>query len=365
MPVRTNEPSFRNLYIFCAHTIPAINPGNSGGPVANEDLKVVGVAFQGLDGAENIGYVVPVTVVQRVLHGLQRDGQYNGFCSIGIGTALLENKGFRKSLGMVERELSGIMVKEVLPMAAARGILRSRDVILQVDGIPVANDGKIPFRRGERVSLACYTQTKFPGDKLKVQVWRDGEEIELQVPVSISRKFVPAHFDNRPPPYLIVSGLVFTALSIPYLYASDAWDSYVSDQVSYLLGKWREPLEQEEDEVVVLSQVLAHQENLGYDTLADMHLQRVNDQRVRSLVHLKRLIEECKDSFIQLELGPGDNIIILEREALERVTQEVCDEHSIPKPYCLYPGHSVEGEETVEAKELAVETVNDSSTTKA
>lgn len=34
----------------------AINPGNSGGPALMED-KVVGVAFQNLAGAENIGYV--------------------------------------------------------------------------------------------------------------------------------------------------------------------------------------------------------------------------------------------------------------------------------------------------------------------
>jgi S1-C subfamily serine protease len=35
----------------------AINPGNSGGPALMED-KVVGVAFQNLANAENIGYVV-------------------------------------------------------------------------------------------------------------------------------------------------------------------------------------------------------------------------------------------------------------------------------------------------------------------
>ena len=35
----------------------AINPGNSGGPALMED-KVVGVAFQNLANAENIGYVI-------------------------------------------------------------------------------------------------------------------------------------------------------------------------------------------------------------------------------------------------------------------------------------------------------------------
>ena len=38
----------------------AINAGNSGGP-ALQDGKVVGIAFQALGVAENIGYIIPVS----------------------------------------------------------------------------------------------------------------------------------------------------------------------------------------------------------------------------------------------------------------------------------------------------------------
>merc|ERR1712226_1365540 len=78
----------------------AINSGNSGGPVVNEDRKIVGVAFQGLEGAENIGYVVPVTVLQHFLEDIQRHGRYTGFCTFGISYYMLENESFRRSLGM-------------------------------------------------------------------------------------------------------------------------------------------------------------------------------------------------------------------------------------------------------------------------
>ena len=40
----------------------AINPGNSGGPVFDPTGKVVGVAFAGLDEADNVGYVIPMPV---------------------------------------------------------------------------------------------------------------------------------------------------------------------------------------------------------------------------------------------------------------------------------------------------------------
>ncbi|MHC4297576.1 MAG: S1C family serine protease, partial [Planctomycetota bacterium] len=57
----------------------AINPGNSGGPVI-QDGKVVGVAFQGLTGAENIGYMIPTTVIRHFLEDVE-DGKYDAFGS--------------------------------------------------------------------------------------------------------------------------------------------------------------------------------------------------------------------------------------------------------------------------------------------
>ena len=44
----------------------AINPGNSGGPALRGDV-VVGVAFQNLPHADNIGYIIPLPVVRRFL----------------------------------------------------------------------------------------------------------------------------------------------------------------------------------------------------------------------------------------------------------------------------------------------------------
>src|SRR5512140_2081934 len=60
----------------------AINPGNSGGPVI-QDGKVVGVAFQGLQSADNIGFMIPTTVIDHFLKDIA-DGTYNGFPSSGL-----------------------------------------------------------------------------------------------------------------------------------------------------------------------------------------------------------------------------------------------------------------------------------------
>ena len=45
----------------------AINAGHSGGPALKGDDVVVGVAFQNLPSADNIGYIIPTPVVNRFL----------------------------------------------------------------------------------------------------------------------------------------------------------------------------------------------------------------------------------------------------------------------------------------------------------
>jgi S1-C subfamily serine protease len=61
----------------------AINSGNSGGPVLLGD-HVVGIAFQCLTSGENIGYIIPVPVINHFLQDLERHaGKYTGGCGGG------------------------------------------------------------------------------------------------------------------------------------------------------------------------------------------------------------------------------------------------------------------------------------------
>ena len=314
---------------------------------------MVGVAFQGIDeeSIENVGYVVPSSVVLHFLEDVRRNNGKlaKGFCHLGIECSLLENETFRKFLKLggddtqingngakrKRKRSTGVMVRKVLPTSGAYGILRGMDVILAVDGIPLGNDGKIPFRRGERVDLGGYVSSLFEGDEVHLTLWREGKEMAVSFPVCPIKSLVPSHFSNAPPPYLICSGFVFTALSVPYLEAKGAWNDFCGENVSYLLGLVNAPLKQEEDEVVVLAQVLAHRGNLGYENFFDLHLLKFNDVEVRSLRHLNELIDKSEGPFMTFEFAPedGGRLIVLDRATNDQVTKEVCSEHAIGTPF--------------------------------
>ena len=198
--------------------------------------------------------------------------------------------------------------------------------------------------------------------------------MEVTVPMAGSQSAVPYHWNNQLPPYLIVGGLVFTALSVPFLEAEGAYDNWVSDDIAYLMaiaaypasmvvgevreqcGRGRKMSAQNEAptggfggsycslEVVVLTQVLAHRANLGYEHLTNKVLHSFNSERVTSLAHLSELISGayvgCRGgnsssgscSHLRFEFAPSDNVVVLEIEAAKAATDEVCDENSVSNP---------------------------------
>jgi S1-C subfamily serine protease len=159
----------------------AVNPGNSGGPVVNSLNQVIGVAFQSLsdEDIENIGFVVPVNVIDHFLDDVDRHGSYSGVCGLGVRLQPMENDQLRKHFGM-EVDETGILVLSTASTAPAAALLKKGDVVLKVDNIKIANDGTIPFREGsfkERVQISYYFTQRFASDTVKLQLLREGKQM--------------------------------------------------------------------------------------------------------------------------------------------------------------------------------------------
>ena len=77
----------------------AINAGNSGGP-ALKGGRVVGIAFETLDDAENIGYIIPTQIIDRFLNDLATHGRYTHWCSVGFVSQAIESPALKAHLKM-------------------------------------------------------------------------------------------------------------------------------------------------------------------------------------------------------------------------------------------------------------------------
>ena len=132
----------------------AINSGNSGGPVFNEAGECVGIAFQSYAGsdAENIGYVIPVPVIEHFIDDFTKNSEFTGFPQMGIQFQSMESHSLRMAHGMADQK--GVLIRSVQPISNASGKLLPGDVLMKFQGVPVGNDGTVPFEGGsELISL--------------------------------------------------------------------------------------------------------------------------------------------------------------------------------------------------------------------
>ncbi|GJD09743.1 Protease Do-like 9 [Galdieria sulphuraria] len=204
-------PHWWRKYICDRRSHAAINPGNSGGPAFNSRFECVGIAFQSLltTEAENIGYIIPWLVVQHFLDDFDRNGYYTGFCYCGFEFQRMENEYLRKSFHLSD-ESGGVLIKRIAPTSPCSKVLQKGDVITHFDGVPIANDGTVSYR----------------GESCTVRIVRNGNIMEVSYPLFELPLLVPIHEKRPVPEYLTVAGLVFVALSEPYLRSEygEKWD---------------------------------------------------------------------------------------------------------------------------------------------
>ena len=139
----------------------ALNPGNSGGALADGRARVVGVntAVAGI----GLGLAVPIDdSTRRIMHALSTAGRVErAFIGISGGGRPLPPR----AAAAVGRE-AGVEVMQVVDGSpAARASIRSGDLIVELDGVPVAD-----ARDLQRLMVG-----EVIGRSLDALVWRDGE----------------------------------------------------------------------------------------------------------------------------------------------------------------------------------------------
>jgi S1-C subfamily serine protease len=145
----------------------ALNPGNSGGALVDGRGRMVGVntAVAGI----GLGLAVPVNATtRRIIAALMRDGRFRrAFIGIAGGSRPLPPR----VATALDREAGVEVVQVVDGSPADRAGLRNEDLIIDVDGVPVADAGDLQrLMVGERI-----------GRPLPVRAFRGSELLELTV----------------------------------------------------------------------------------------------------------------------------------------------------------------------------------------
>jgi len=307
----------------------AINPGNSGGPIVFNG-KVVGLAFQGLMWAENIGYGIPIPVIRHFLDDIQ-DNVYDGYPELGAYTMDTRNPALRKDLRLPE-DKTGIVVYYVDPFGSAMGSITNGDVLLSVDGYPIANDGNIDLG-GNIVVFAELLERKQCGESVSFKVWRQGAETTVVVPLRTPRDpFIYRNQYDTHPEYYVLGGLVFSPLTREYLRTLDRRTTTMNtQQLSYYMDYAKvDGLYQGRDEFVVLIRRLPHAVNTYADTFVNGIVTEVNGTRIKTLADVKAAAANPVRGFHVVNFAGMDESLVVDAEAVKKADRSILRDYGIP-----------------------------------
>lgn len=96
-------------------------------------------------------------IVQHFLRDVEmHDGKYTGFPDTGFRAQNMENVGLRRAFGRCDADRDGILVQAVDATSDASRVLKSGDIVIALDDVPVSYSGTVPFREqlGERIDLS-------------------------------------------------------------------------------------------------------------------------------------------------------------------------------------------------------------------
>jgi S1-C subfamily serine protease len=152
----------------------AINPGSSGGPLVNMDGEVIGIntAIASHSGSNSgVAFSIPINLVKRILDQLlDRGSVARGY--LGLQVAASFEPADAAALGL--NRAQGALVETVYSdTPAATAGLRTRDVVLEVDGVAVRNENHF-------INLISGLQA---GRRVRMQVWRERRILTLEAVV--------------------------------------------------------------------------------------------------------------------------------------------------------------------------------------
>ncbi len=305
----------------------AINPGNSGGPVLQES-KVVGVAFQGYSGdvAQNVGFMIPIPVIERFLKDLSK-GTYTGYTDLSITFRPLLSAPSRRALGLADDD-RGILVTDVQEMGSSHGFLKKGDVLLSIDGHPIASNGRVELD-GQSIDMTEVVEQKFEGDKVRFGILREKKPLDVEFPLQGTWPFkMQGNAYDEKPRYLLHGGLLFQPLDRNFLNANSTADLRIKRAFEDFVEKH---LYLERPEMVVLSRVLADPANKECDGLRPGIVDIINGKKIRSLSDVAAALDEpARYDVVILE---GDGVpIVLNREEVLKANPRIMQTYGIPSP---------------------------------
>jgi serine protease Do len=157
----------------------SINPGNSGGPLLNIAGQVIGINTAVAQGAQNIGFAIPINEVKSTIESVQKNGRiirpWLGVRYVIINQAIADANKLSVNYGaIIVRGQNSTDLAVVPGSPADKAGLEENDIILEINGKKITEDNPLAnlvakFKPGDEITLKIMHQAKEKTIKVKLE----------------------------------------------------------------------------------------------------------------------------------------------------------------------------------------------------
>jgi hypothetical protein len=217
-------------------------------------------------------------------------------------------------------------VELVFPGSSADGHLREGDILVEVNGHDIANDGSVAVS-DLRLALMVVVDRLQNGETVSLGVVREGQRLDVEFPIESFPDFdcYRASYDllSR---YYVYAGLVFVPLCSGVV---AALGNTVQTQISYEYSSRAFAEPERLNNTVVLLRRLDHPVNVHMTWSGQAVLERVNDRRIRSLTDLVEAVESNRKEFHVFEFAYFGRFEVMRREDADRAHPEILERFGV------------------------------------
>ncbi len=313
---------------------------------ANTEADGLGAAEPLVDGEKLVGIItgkggdtlsaIPYTFIGPVLKAV-RAGESPKCGIFDFTWQPTRNPDTLDYLGL-KGEPRGVTVIKVPEKKGRKSVLKARDLILEVDGHKIDNEGEYedPVYGHLTIENLTTANGRWAGDKVKIKILRQGKEMEVTYTMPAADyelDLVPDHIFDQEPEYLVKAGLVFQPLTEDFL---RRWGSSWTSRAPFRLRFFRSKESTEKTpSLVVLTAVIPDPINLGYEAIRYQVVDKLNGKKIHTLKDVVGAFNEPQDGFHIVEFMKGSTAqrLVIDAERTDEATQRVLSRYGIPKDH--------------------------------
>jgi S1-C subfamily serine protease len=308
----------------------AVNHGNSGGPALAGD-RVIGVAYSFLNGAQNIGYIIPTEEIELFLKSCA-GGPYKGKPGEFSSVQNLHNLTLRRLLKVPLSE-HGVVVQHV-GNPSPDYPLKSRDVIVRIGDTALDDEGMVTVEGDLKVTFDFLIQRMVKDGVVPITVLREGKEVAINLPVENRFRLLNRDLQGTYPPYFILGPIAFSEASlqlVSVLVSNGPYGIVLAQRESPIVTRSMDFAAFDGEALVfVPAPFFPHPLTKGYGDPQMRVVAAVNGVRIRNLAHLVQTVRDSSEKYISIEFADErSERLVFPREEMIAATGRILADNGI------------------------------------